>query len=81
MTHRGVQIGLEERHMSRNALGDLEHLVLLALVRLGDESYGVPILDEIADRTEAVPISRAATCTPSRCGVWRPRACCGRGSK
>jgi PadR family transcriptional regulator PadR len=45
--------------MSRSALGDLEHLVLLALVRLGDESYGVPILDEIAVRTGR-PISRAA---------------------
>jgi DNA-binding PadR family transcriptional regulator len=37
--------------MSRSALGELEHLVLLALVRLGDESYGVRILDEIAART------------------------------
>jgi PadR family transcriptional regulator PadR len=45
--------------MSRFALGDLEHLVLLAFVRLGDESYGVPILDEIAARTGR-PVSRAA---------------------
>jgi PadR family transcriptional regulator PadR len=45
--------------LSRLALGELEHLVLLALVRLGDESYGVPILDEIADRTGRPP-SRAA---------------------
>jgi DNA-binding PadR family transcriptional regulator len=45
--------------MSRSALGDLEHLVLLALVRLGDESYGVPILDEISARTGR-PVSRAA---------------------
>ena len=45
--------------MSRFALGDLEHLVLLAFVRLGDESYGVPILDEIATRTGR-PVSRAA---------------------
>ena len=35
----------------REALGDLEHLVLLAILRLGDGSYGVPILDEIAVRT------------------------------
>lgn len=30
---------------------DLEHFVLVALLRLGGESYGVPILDEIAART------------------------------
>jgi PadR family transcriptional regulator PadR len=45
--------------MSRSALGDLEHLVLLALVRLGEESYGVPILEEIATRTGR-SVSRAA---------------------
>jgi DNA-binding PadR family transcriptional regulator len=45
--------------MSRSALGDLEHLVLLAFVRLGEESYGVPILEEIATRTGR-PVSRAA---------------------
>ena len=37
--------------MTREALGDVEHLVLLALLRLGGETYGVPILDEIAART------------------------------
>lgn len=37
--------------MGRESLGDLEHLVLLALVRLSGEDYGVPILDEIASRT------------------------------
>ena len=37
--------------MPRDALGDLEHLVLLALLRLGERSYGVPILEEIAART------------------------------
>jgi DNA-binding PadR family transcriptional regulator len=45
--------------MTREALGDLEHLVLLALVRLGDESYGVPILDEITGRTGRA-VSRAS---------------------
>jgi len=45
--------------MTREALGDLEHLVLLALVRLGDEAYGVPILDEITQRTGR-DVSRAA---------------------
>lgn len=33
------------------ALGELETLILLAILRLGGESYGVPIRDEIEDRT------------------------------
>ena len=37
--------------MSRESLGDVEHLVLLALLRLGEHAYGVPILEEIAART------------------------------
>ena len=45
--------------MPRDALGDDEHFVLVALVRLGGESYGVPILDEIASRTGR-PVSRPA---------------------
>lgn len=32
-------------------LRDLEYTLLLALLRLGDEAYGVPIRDEIAART------------------------------
>lgn len=31
-------------------LGELEQLVLLALVRLGDEAYGISVRDEIARR-------------------------------
>lgn len=31
-------------------LGEFEHLVLLALLRLGDGTYGVPIRDEIIER-------------------------------
>ena len=31
----------------RGVLGGFELLVLLALIRLGDEAYGVPIADEI----------------------------------
>jgi DNA-binding PadR family transcriptional regulator len=34
-----------------NRLGTFEHLLLLALVRLGDDTYGVPIRDEIETRT------------------------------
>jgi DNA-binding PadR family transcriptional regulator len=37
--------------MPREGLGDIEHFVLIALLRQGGESYGVPILDEIAQRT------------------------------
>jgi DNA-binding PadR family transcriptional regulator len=37
--------------MPREGLGDIEQFVLVALVRLGGESYGVPILEEIAGRT------------------------------
>jgi PadR family transcriptional regulator, regulatory protein PadR len=39
--------------MTREALGEFEQLVLLAIVHLGenDEVYGVPIADEIERRT------------------------------
>ena len=37
--------------MSRETLGHFELLVLLALIRLGDEAYGVPIADAIAHST------------------------------
>jgi DNA-binding PadR family transcriptional regulator len=33
-----------------STLGEFEQLVLLALVRVGDEAYGVPVHDEIASR-------------------------------
>jgi PadR family transcriptional regulator, regulatory protein PadR len=37
--------------MSREALGEFEHLILLAILHLGDDVYGVPIVDEIQRRT------------------------------
>jgi len=38
--------------MSRNAyLGEFEQIVLLAIMRLGDDAYGVAIRDEIQKRT------------------------------
>ena len=37
--------------MTREALGEFEQLVLLAIVRLGGDVYGVPIAEEIARRT------------------------------
>jgi DNA-binding PadR family transcriptional regulator len=33
------------------ALGEFEQMVLLAILHLGDEVYGVPIVDEIERRT------------------------------
>ena len=36
--------------MPRTDLGDMEHLVLLAILRLGKEAYGIPILDEVCAR-------------------------------
>ena len=37
--------------MARIDLGDMEHLVLLAILRLGQEAYGIPILDEVSARS------------------------------
>jgi PadR family transcriptional regulator len=37
--------------MGRVDLGDLEHLVLLAVLRLGQDAYGIPILDEVSARS------------------------------
>ena len=46
--------------MSRNTLGEFEHLVLVAILRLGDDAYGVTIIDEMERRTGR-EISQAAT--------------------
>ncbi len=43
--------------MSRDSLGDFEKVVLLALLQLGGESYGAPILDEIEKRSIRTPSS------------------------
>jgi PadR family transcriptional regulator PadR len=37
--------------MRRDTLGEVEHLILLAIVRLGDTAYGVTIRQEIEQRT------------------------------
>ncbi len=36
---------------AREYLGEFEHIVLLALLRLGDRAYGVTVRREIEDRT------------------------------
>jgi PadR family transcriptional regulator, regulatory protein PadR len=45
--------------MTHQGLGDFEQLVLLAILQLRDEVYGVPIVDEIERRTGR-SVSRAA---------------------
>lgn len=37
--------------MPRESIGEFEQLVLLAILRLGDRAYGVPILEELRERT------------------------------
>jgi PadR family transcriptional regulator len=37
--------------MSEIYLGELEQIVLLAVLRLGDEAYAVPILEQIEQQT------------------------------
>jgi DNA-binding PadR family transcriptional regulator len=41
--------------MTRAALGQFEHLVLLAILRLGDTAYAPAILDELSRRTGRPP--------------------------
>ena len=45
--------------MSHQGLGEFEQMVLLAIVHLGGESYGIPIVDEIERRTGRA-VSRSA---------------------
>lgn len=44
--------------MAKETLGELEELVLLAMVRLGEGAYGLSIVEEL-ERTAHRPISRA----------------------
>jgi DNA-binding PadR family transcriptional regulator len=43
--------------MSRDSLGEFEKVVLLAILQLGGESYGAPILEEIEKRSSQSPSS------------------------
>ncbi len=38
--------------MARESLGEFEHQVLLAVLRLGGESYSVPVVLELEERTQ-----------------------------
>ena len=37
--------------MAKDTLGEFEHLVLLAILRLGGEAYSVPLVLELEERT------------------------------
>lgn len=45
--------------MARPNLGEFEHLILLSIMRLGDDAYGVSIRREIEERTGR-PVSLGA---------------------
>ncbi len=45
--------------MARDALGEFEHRVMLAILRLGAESYSVPIVLELEEKT-GKPVAPAA---------------------
>ena len=38
--------------MSKTPLGSLELVILLAVVRLGDDAYGLAIREDVSDRTD-----------------------------
>lgn len=50
-TDARASIATGETAMPRTALGELEHLILLAILRLGREAYGAGIIAEIEGRT------------------------------
>jgi len=45
--------------MTRRSLGEFEQLVLLAIVRIGEHAYALPVIEEIAARTNR-DVSHAA---------------------
>jgi PadR family transcriptional regulator PadR len=52
--------------MATETLGEFEQVVLLAILRLGDEAYGVSIREEIAACTEREPSPGALYTTLDR---------------
>jgi DNA-binding PadR family transcriptional regulator len=52
--------------MSRDALGEFEHLVLLGILRLGDGAYAPAILEEIEQRTGRPPAAGSVYVTLDR---------------
>ena len=41
----------QRKMTEKSYLGEFEHVVLLAILRLGDEAYGVPVRGEIEEQT------------------------------
>lgn len=52
--------------MTRGSLGEFEHLILLAVYRLGVEAYGVPVIREVEERTGRTVSQAAAYLTLRR---------------
>ncbi|MFC1639546.1 PadR family transcriptional regulator [Gemmatimonadota bacterium] len=52
--------------MARGSLGEFEHLILLAVYRLGPSTYGVPIIQEVEVRTGRSVTQAAAYLTLRR---------------
>jgi PadR family transcriptional regulator len=52
--------------MTREAVGEFEQLILLAILRLGTDAYGVPIIEEIEARTGRTVSQAAAYLTLKR---------------
>ena len=52
-----------------DALGEFEHLILLAVARLGEQAYGMQVRREIADRTGRDPSIGAVYATLDRLAV------------
>jgi PadR family transcriptional regulator PadR len=52
--------------MARESLGQFEHLIMLAIFRLGDGAYGVPIIQEIESQTRRTVSQAAAYLTLRR---------------
>jgi len=48
-------------HMGREYLGEFEQIVMLAVLRLGDEAYGVPIRSESSSAQAAPSLSAHST--------------------
>jgi len=52
--------------VKRGSLGEFEHLILLAVYRLGAEAYGVPVIREVEQRTGRTVTQAAAYLTLRR---------------
>jgi PadR family transcriptional regulator len=59
-------IPFREANVSRDALGEFEHLIMLAVLRLDADAYGVPIIEEVEARTGRTVSQAAAYLTLKR---------------